>query len=229
MTSGTINVEARPEAISLDRESTAVIVIDMQNDFGSEGGMFDRAGIDIAPIKAAVAPTARVLHAARRHGLPVIYLTMQHRADLADIGDALAPHRIKHAPLNVGAPVNRGGRILVEGGWGTAIVPDLAPEPEDIIVPKHRYSGFFETSLDGILRARGIRSLIVTGCTTSVCVDATIRDAMYRDYRCLLLEDCTGEPIGAGNERTNHDASLLTIQLLMGWVSQSDRLIAALG
>ncbi|MCY1127988.1 cysteine hydrolase [Frigidibacter sp. RF13] len=230
MGSREVTIEARPEAISLDTGRTAVLVIDMQNDFGSEGGMFHRAGIDIAPITAAVAPTAQVLAAARRAGMPVIYLAMQHRADLADMGDAGAPHRIKHAPLKVGAPALEpgAGRVLVEGGWGTAIVDALAPEPGDLVVPKHRYSGFFETPLDGILRGKGIRSLIVTGCTTSVCVDSTIRDAMFRDYRCLLLEDCTGEPIGAGNERGNHEASLLTIELLMGWITQSDRLIAAL-
>lgn len=227
-----ITVDARPEAVSLDADSTAVLVIDMQNDFGSEGGMFHRAGIDIAPIRQAVAPTARVLAAARRKGLPIVYLVMQHREDLADLGDALAPHRIKHAPLNVGAPAisptGAVGRVLVAGGWGTEILPELAPESGDLVVPKHRYSGFFETPLDGILRGKGIRTLVVTGCTTSVCVDSTIRDAMFRDYRCLLLEDCTGEPIGAGNERGNHDASLLTIELLMGWVSQSGRFIAAI-
>lgn len=230
MSIGTITVPARPEAFALETGHTAVLVIDMQNDFGTEGGMFHRSGIDITPIMHAVAPTARVLRAARARALPVIYLAMQHRADLADMGDILAPHRIKHTPLGVGAPAlgNRGGRVLVEGGWGTAIVAELAPEPGDLIVPKHRYSGFFETPLDGILRGRNIRSLIVTGCTTSVCVDSTIRDAMFRDYRCLLIEDCTGEPIGAGTARGNHEASLLTIELLMGWVTTSTDIVAAL-
>lgn len=224
-----IRVEARPESVTFDPAHTAVLVIDMQNDFGAPGGMFDRAGVDIAPIRRAVAPTARVLAAARRHDLPVIYLTMQHRADLSDMGDMLAPHRIKHAPLGVGAAETGGdGRVLVSGGWGIAIVPELAPVPGDIVVPKHRYSGFFETPLDGILRGLGIRVLVVTGCTTSVCVDSTIRDAMFRDYRCLLLEDCTGEPLGNGNARSNHEASLLTIEVLLGWISQSDRFVAAL-
>jgi ureidoacrylate peracid hydrolase len=79
-----------------------------------------------------------------------------------------------------------------------------------------------------VLRDRGVRHLVVTGCTTSVCVESTIRDAMFRDYRCLLLEDCTGEPIGHGLPRSNHEASLLTIQLLFGWVSDSGRFIEAL-
>ena len=97
-----------------------------------------------------------------------------------------------------------------------------------MIIPKHRYSGFFETNLDGILRDRGIEYLVVTGCTTSVCVKSTIRDAMFRDYHCLLLEDCTGEPIANNEGRSNHEASLLTIQLLFGWVPNSEQFVKAL-
>jgi len=104
-----------------------------------------------------------------------------------------------------------------------------APEPGDLVVAKHRYSGFFETQLDSILRGLGVRHLVVTGCTTSVCVESTIRDAMFRDYRCLLLEDCTAEPIGSSNSRGNHEASLLTIELLLGWVSTSDAFLKAIG
>jgi ureidoacrylate peracid hydrolase len=95
-------------------------------------------------------------------------------------------------------------------------------------VPKHRYSGFFETQLDSVLRGLGVRNLVVTGCTTSVCVESTVRDAMFRDYRCIVLEDCTAEPIGASNARSNHEASLLTIELLFGWVSSSNGFIDAL-
>ena len=99
--------------------------------------------------------------------------------------------------------------------------PNLPPRPDDVIVPKHRFSGFYDTQLDTILRQRGVDTLIVTGCTTSICVESTIRDAFYRDYRCLLLADCTAEPLGRENARTNHDASLLTIEALFGWVSDS--------
>ena len=107
-------------------------------------------------------------------------------------------------------------------------MPELAPEPGDIVLYKHRYSGFYETDLDKVLKSRSIKSLIFTGCTTSVCVESTIRDAMFRDYTCLLLADCTAEPIGYGLARSNHDASLLVVQVLLGWVSDSTRLITAL-
>jgi ureidoacrylate peracid hydrolase len=126
-----ITVVARPEAVQVEPARCAVLVIDMQNDFGARGGMFDRAGIDISPVERAVEPTARVLAAARSAGLPVVYLQMQHRHDLADAGGPDAPHRIKHRPLAVGeavtAPDGRASRILVAGTWNTEILPRLAP------------------------------------------------------------------------------------------------------
>jgi ureidoacrylate peracid hydrolase len=227
-----VSVTARPAPLTIDRDTTVVIVVDMQNDFGSIGGMFERAGIDIAPITQAVAPTARVLAAARNLGIPVVYLQMQHRADLKDMGAVDAPHRQRHARLNVGssmmAPDGRQSRILIAGDWGTQIIDALAPQPTDILVPKHRYSGFFETELNTILKGLGAKHLVFTGCTTSICVESTVRDAMYRDYHCMVLEDCTGEPIGNGNSRSNHDASLLNIELLFGWVSNSKTFVDAL-
>jgi ureidoacrylate peracid hydrolase len=225
-------ISARPAPLAFDPKRSAVIVVDMQNDFGSPGGMFDRAGIDISAIQAAIAPTARVLDVARATGIPVVYLQMQHRADLSDMGKPESPHHQRHARMRVGStvadPDGVPTRILIEGQWGTRIVDALAPQSGDIVVPKHRFSGFFETPLHTILQGLDATTLIVTGCTTSICVESTIRDAMFRDYSCVLLEDCTGEPIGAGNERSNHEASLLTIEVLLGWVSQSDAFVAAL-
>lgn len=231
VTQAAFTIAARPSPVAVDPKQCAVIVVDMQNDFGSKGGMFDRAGIDITPIMRAVAPTARVLAAARRADIPVIYLQMQHRADLADMGAADSPHRQRHARMAVGetitAPDGTKSRILVANSWGADFVPDLTPAATDLIVPKHRFSGFFETPLHTILQGMNTKHLIFTGCTTSICVESTIRDAMYRDYHCILLEDCTAEPIGAGNSRSNHDASLLSIEILFGWVSDSDKFITA--
>lgn len=226
-----LRLPARPGPVDLDLSCTVVLVVDMQNDFGSQGGMFDRAGIDISAIQVAVAPTARVLSAARAAGIPVIYLQMQHRADLSDMGPPQSPHHQRHAGLSVGstvtAPDGSPTRILIAGQWGTRILDNLTPQPGDIVVPKHRFSGFFETPLHGILQGLNAHHLIVTGCTTSICVESTIRDAMFRDYACVLLEDCAAEPIGAGTSRTNHQASLLTVEVLLGWVSTSDDFLTA--
>jgi ureidoacrylate peracid hydrolase len=116
---------------------------------------------------------------------------------------------------------------LVRDTWNTDILPDLAPKAEDIVLYKHRFSGFYQTELDAILKRLGVKYLIITGCTTSVCVESTIRDAMFRDYSCVLLADCTGEPIGHDSPRSNHEASLLVIQTLFGWVSGSDEIVRA--
>ena len=226
-------IPAKPQAFEVDIAACAVIVVDMQNDFGSEGGMFQRAGIDISMIRRAVAPTGRVLAVARESGIPVVYLKMAFKADLSDAGPVGSPNFDRHRRLGVGttvqAPDGRVSRILVRDTWNTDILAELAPQPTDVVLYKHRFSGFFETELDDVLRQSGVKTLIVTGCTTSICVEATIRDAMFRDYSCLLLEDCTGEPIGSGLQRSNHEASLLTIQVLLGWTSTSSEFIDAIG
>jgi ureidoacrylate peracid hydrolase len=227
-----VQVDAKPMPAVIDPATTALIVVDMQNDFGSKGGMFDRAGIDISSIAAAVAPTARAIEAARRAGIRIVYLRMGYKPDLSDLGGPDAPNRLLHLKImHVGdkVPVPGGeGRILVRDTWGTAIVDALAPQPDDIVLYKTRFSGFYGTDLDDILRAAGVRQLVFTGCTTSVCVESTVRDAFFRDYQCVLLADCMAEPIGAGTALGNHAATLQLIQVMFGRVSTSGAFIDAL-
>ncbi len=227
--SSIIQINAKPGPIEIDATKSAVIVVDMQNDFGAMGGMFDRAGIDISMIQAVIDPTARVLASARRAGIKVIYLKMGYRTDLSDLGASDAPNRTRHMFLGVGetiyAPDGTESRILVRDTWGTDIVRELDPQPEDIVIYKTRFSGFYQTDLDDILKLHEIKYLIITGCTTSICVESTVRDAMFRDYLCVLLADCTAEPIGNELVRSNHEASLLSVQTLLGWISDSDTLI----
>jgi len=206
--SSVVEVEARPGPIVVDPGATAIIVVDMQNDFAAPGGMFDRAGIPIDAIQAIVEPIRVVLDAGRAAGMRAVFLEMQFAADLSDAGPPDAPNRIKQRPLRLGewmqTPSGVSGRILVEGTWNTEIVAALTGEPDDLVVTKHRYSGFYETDLDRELRAASVDTLIFAGATTSVCVESTLRDAFYRDYRCVLLSDCTAEPIGSQFSRGNH-------------------------
>jgi ureidoacrylate peracid hydrolase len=227
-------VEAKPGPFTLTAQDTAVIVVDMQNDFGAPGGMFDLAGIDISGIRKAIAPTAAVISAARRTRIPIVYLKMAFQPDLSDLGAADSVNSVRHLQImhvgkEVTAPNGQRSRILIRDTWNSDIIPELKPQPEDLLIYKSRFSGFYRTNLDEKLRAMGVKNLIVTGCTTSICVESTVRDAMFRDYRCLLLGDCMSEPIGGQLARTNHDASLLTVQTLLGWVSDSGRLLKALG
>lgn len=219
-------IDAKPEPIAIDPAKAAVIVVDMQNDFGSEGGMFHRAGVDISGIQAAAAPTAKVLTAARKEGIKVIYLKMAFKQDLSDAGSSDSVNLTRHLNImkigtKVKAPNGTEGRILIRDTWNTDIIPELTPQEDDIVLYKHRFSGFYQTELDTALRVLSVKYLIFTGCTTSICVESTIRDAMFRDYLPILLADCSAEPIGQDLPRSNHDASLLTIQSLFGWISNS--------
>jgi ureidoacrylate peracid hydrolase len=227
-----LTLDAKPEPIAIDIATTAAIVVDMQNDFGSKGGMFDRAGIDISGIQRAVGPTARVLAAARRTGIKIVYLKMGYRPDLSDLGASDAKNRMLHLQrLGVGQtiknPDGKEYRVLIRDTWGTDIVAELNPQAEDVVMYKHRFSGFYQTDLDRVLKEGGIKHLVVTGCTTSICVESTIRDAFFRDYRCVLLTDCTSEPIAHDIPRSNHDATLLLMELMFGWVSTSEQFVSA--
>ncbi|AMY09474.1 Peroxyureidoacrylate/ureidoacrylate amidohydrolase RutB [Luteitalea pratensis] len=235
----TLNLHARPQCLALDLRRTAVLVIDMQNDYGTEGGLFHRAGIDLTSIRATVAPTARVLQTARSVGVPIVYIKAGIRPDLSDLGAPGTPHGDRWRWYGVGervtAPDGSESRILIRDTWNTEIIPELLPRAGDRVVYKHLYSAFHNTELDAVLKELGASHLIVTGCTTSVCVESTIRDAYSRDYSCVLLEDCTAEPLGEGaggytgvpgatpgRGGTNYDASLVLIQTLFGWISTSE-------
>jgi len=226
------SIEARPQAVSFDTSTTAVIVVDMQNDFGSKGGMMDRMGIDIVGIQKAVAPTAAVLDAARAADIKIIYLKMAFLPDLSDLGAADSVNRVGHLKAGVGqsvkAPDGSASRILIRDTWNSDIVDPLKPHADDLVVYKTRFSGFYRTDLDDRLRALGIRHLIITGCTTSVCVESTVRDAMFRDYLCVLLADCMSEPVGDNLPRSNHEASLLLTEMRFGGVSDSKQFATAL-
>jgi ureidoacrylate peracid hydrolase len=227
-----IKVDAKPEPIEIDIAETALIVVDMQNDFAAKGGLVDRLGFDIAPIRKTIGPMATVLASARAVGITIIYLKMGFRPDLSDLGSPDSPNRIGHLHAGVGktvrAPNGAESRILVRDTWNTDIVPELKPHDQDLVLYKTRYSGFYQTELDATLKRHAVKHLVVIGCTTSICVESTVRDAMFRDYRCVLLSDCMAEVIGNDLARSNHEASLLLIQMRFGWVTGSEEFIRTL-
>ncbi len=155
-----VEVPARPAPVSFAPARTAVIVVDMQNDFASSGGMFDRAGVDIGCVQAIVGNVAAVLDAARRAGLTLVFLKMGFGPDLEDAGFPSGPTWLKHMPLHVGdnvtAPDGSPSRILVRDCWNTDVIDKLVPEPGDVVMYKTRYSGFYNTDLDDVLRARDV-------------------------------------------------------------------------
>lgn len=235
--SSEVVVAVRGGELPLDLARTAVIVVDMQNDFASPGGMFDRGGVDCTGLQAIIEPTARVLEAARARDCHVVYLVMGMPAALAEMVGAGVQHAVlpaygKRIISSMGtatvAPDGSPSAVNVEGTWNTAIVDGLTPQPDDTIVAKPLHSGFYDTELHDRLQALGVEHLVFTGGTTSICVESTVRDAFWRGYRCLVVEDCVAEPIGADLPRTNHDASLDLIEKVFGWVTHSDAFVAAL-
>ena len=157
---------------------------------------------------------------------------MGFQPDLSDLGAEDSVNRVRHLHFGVGqsmkGPDGRTGRFLVRDTWNTEIVPEVQPQPEDAVIYKTRFSGFYNTELDATLRRKHIKYLLFAGVTTSICVESTVRDAMFRDYLCLLLSDCMAEPIGGNLARSNHEASLLAIEAVFGWVSDSSEFVSAL-
>ena len=227
-TGDSILVDARPFPLEITPPETAVIVVDMQRGFFGTGGAWDRAGVDVSGAQAVVAPIARVLTAARQAHMRIIYLTADF--DGPGLDERLWNEERSARWLATVAADSRApsARELPVTAADSDILPELAPQPADVVVVKSRYSGFYNTDLHTILRELGITTLVFTGGTTSICVESTLRDAYFRDYRCLLLADCAAEPIGNRLPRTNHEATLLLIELVFGWVTESAALLRAL-
>lgn len=217
----TYQIKAVPQPVEIDPSRTALIVIDMQNAFGSEGGMFEQAGIDITGIQNAVPPTAAAVEGARRAGIKVVWIKIGFQPDLSDLGAEDVPNGFLFLHLGV-----KDG-VLTRDQWGTDIIDELTPEPGEPVIYKTRFSAFYRTDLDELLRSYGAKHLIITGCTTSICVESTIRDAFFRDYHCILLEDCAAEPMGHDLSRSNHEATVLLIERIFGSVSSSTEFINA--
>lgn len=185
--------EIDPEALFARPESTALLIIDMQNDFVSPGAeLATPNGMSI------VGSIARLAQACREQGRPVIYTQEMHRADRADFG--IEGH---FEPLH-----------CVEGTHGAEIVDGLTPETGDYIVAaKRRYNAFHGTELDLLLRNLKVENLLLTGVCTDICVMSTAMHARNLDYRCFVVRDCAD-----GTSPQRHDAALLCLSHVWAYV-----------
>ncbi len=171
----------------------AILVIDMQRDFIDQG-----APIECPGGREIIPSIQQLLNLARQKGLPVIYTQEAHRAQGVDFGRELDGEEPVHC---------------VEGTPGVEIVPDLAPQPGDFLIVKRRYSAFFATDMDILLRGLGVDTLVLTGAATDVCVRATAQDAQQLNYWVIVPEECV-----AGTSVEQHRAALRNIAYILGKV-----------
>ena len=189
----------------VDPRHTALLVIDMQRDFCSTGGAFDRLGIDISMYPPMIGRVAALTEAARAASVPVIYVQMTVLRDRMSESPAQIRFNLRMHLENIEEydPL----LYTIDGSEGQEVIPELSPRPGDLVIKKYRSSAFWATNLDLVLRSNGIETVVVTGATTEGCVESTARDAMFNDYYVVIAEDCV-----ASDDPAQHDASLLLMR-----------------
>ena len=211
-------LQAEPEAIQLAAEQTALIVIDMQNAYTSKGGYLDLAGFDVSKTQPVVDNIKNAVDAAHAAGIQVIYFKNGWDNQYQEAGGLDSPNFHKSNALKtMRKHPELQGTLLAKGGWDFELIDALQPLPQDLVIEKPRYSGFFNTALDSMLRVRGIRNLVFVGIATNVCVESTLRDGFFLEYFGVALSDACYQagPVEA------HEASLYNIKTFFGWVSDT--------
>lgn len=220
-----IVIPARPEAFPMRLESSALIVVDMQNAYLSKGGYLDLVGLDVSPAPEVIGAVRRLIEAARAVGLRVIYLQNGFSPDLREVGGPGAPvyHKSNALKFMRQNPAHA-GKLITKGTWDYEFADGIQPAPGETVVPKARYSGFAGTNLDEILRGAGITHLVLAGVNTNVCVESTLRDAYHREYFALMVADATFQ----SGPPAMMQATIFNVEKFFGWVGTTEEVCGAL-
>jgi nicotinamidase-related amidase len=218
-----LQFKAEPYPLEFEPNSTALLIIDMQRDFLEPGGFGEMLGNNVSLLRSAIEPSKDVLETVRSAGMMIIHTREGHRPDLSDA----PPTKLARGGLETGiGDVGPMGRILGRGEPGHDIIPELYPPPGEPVIDKSGKGSFYETDLDLILHNNGIKTLIVCGVTTEVCVHTTVREANDRGYECLVLADCVGSYFP---EFQRVALEMIKAQGgIFGWVSNSSEVVSVL-
>jgi ureidoacrylate peracid hydrolase len=217
---------AQPEALALNITQTALIVVDMQNAYASKNGYLDKAGFDISKTSQVIVQTAKAIAAARKVNIPIVFFQNGWDKEYTEAGGPGSPNWYKSNALKtMRKQPELMGTLLAKGTWDYELVDELKPLEGDIIIPKTRYSGFYNTNLDSMLRSRGIRNLVFTGIATNVCVESTLRDGFFLEYFGVVLADATHQ---AGSD-VIQESALFNIATFFGWVSSVEAFCETVG
>jgi nicotinamidase-related amidase len=217
-------INAQPYEFSLPENGRfALVIIDMQRDFIEDGGFGEALGNDIRPLRGIVPAVKKLLDAFRARKLPIIHTIEGHKPDLSDCPPAKLIRGRSALKIGDKGPM---GRILILGEEGNSILTELAPMDGEIVLTKPGKGAFCNTRLEAMLLERGITHLLVTGVTTEVCVQTTMREANDRGFECLLIEDATESYFPEFKKAT---LEMVRAQGgIVGWTAKADDVIAAL-
>lgn len=211
-----MTLEAEPRSITFDLSRSALVVVDMQNDFCHPDGWFASSGTDIAYAIEVIPAIAQLMASARHHAIPVIHLHWGVCADTLDMSEGqLMFGKRFGARAGYGESIDTGHRVLVRGEWGAAAVEALSPNADDIVVYKSRFSGFWHTELDAVLRRLDVTTLLFAGINTERCVMATLQDASFLGYDVVLMEEAVATP----SSDASRLAALTLIRQLYGFTA----------
>ena len=222
-----VELAAEPQELRIDLARSAILVIDMQNDFCTPGGWLHHIGVDISAARRPIGPLQTLLPALRACEVPVLWVNWGNRPDRLNLSPSL--HHVYDPTGNgvgLGDPVpGTGASVLEKGSWGAAIVDELRPAAVDIQVDKFRMSGFWDTPLDSILRNLGVTTLLFAGVNSDQCVLCTLQDANFLGYDCILLDDCAATT----SPEFCRDATVYNVKQCFGFVARSSDLVVNLG
>ena len=214
-----VRIRTEPEPIDIDLNRSAIVIVDMQNAFVAKGGMFDLRGFDVTPVQKMIDPIKKICDKAKEERVRVIYIVHVLSPDLREVGPD-SSFWYKSVKFYREEP-HWQDKFIVRGTWGAEIVDALKPREGDLIVEKPRFSAFFGTNLDTILKTHNLKYLFFTGCATNICIEASIRDAANLGYFPILISDAS---VNNGPPFTQ-ESTLFNVKLCFGWVTDTENLL----